>query len=173
MCGDGCFFLVVLDSSVILQALFEEEYTKEARILLREADIVEVPAILEFEVGSGLTKLHRRKLLSQREAEDYMRQFSGIPLKIVETDRERTLKIAIRTGLTFYDASYVDVALRAESTIYTSDDALFERSKEFTSSFHLREMKDGHHKRERSDRISRSLLGGGGPPRRVFHRRAC
>jgi len=129
--------MVVLDASVLLQIPFDEEFTEQSRLLLKKADSIEAPHILWYEVGNGLVKLFRRKMIEAWEAEETMRRLMRIPIKIVEADRIRTLRIATELQLTFYDAAYVDVALQVGAELYTADKLLCERARTRVNALHI------------------------------------
>ena len=120
--------MAVLDASVILQIPFEEEFTRKARLLVKEADSIEAPHILWYEVGNGIVKLHRRKLIDEHGAVESLGRLMQIPIRLVETDIPRTLGLALELQITFYDAAYVDAALQLGTELYTADNLLYERA---------------------------------------------
>ncbi|MCS7385775.1 MAG: type II toxin-antitoxin system VapC family toxin [archaeon GB-1867-005] len=119
---------VVVDASVICKWFVEEDYSREAG-LLRDAyasgliDVV-VPSLVYYEV---LNALKYSGEFGEDELKEVARiledcqftEFSlkgGVALKAVE--------IAMRKGLTLYDASYAALAYELNAVLYTADEKL-------------------------------------------------
>ena len=120
--------MFVLDASVALAWVFEDEQTPAARrVLLRlGAEAALVPAQWEFEVANALLTGERRGRMGPAQVERSVALFAALP---IEVDREpvdlsRLISVARRHGLSAYDASYLDLAAREGVPLATLDSAM-------------------------------------------------
>ena len=133
--------MAIVDASVLLQTVYEEEYSEEARAVFKDAEMIQAPEILWFEIGSAIVKLLRRGLISDtKEAITFLRTLVAIPITMIEINRTRTLTLAQELQISYYDASYVDAALEAQTDLYTADDALFQKASSRVNVVHLRQV---------------------------------
>jgi len=114
---------VVVDASVLGALLFGEPRAQEALSLLGGSDLY-APTLLDYE----LTGLARKKALrypEQREAIfEGLRLGLALDLHRVEVDHEAVLRLALETGLTTYDASYLHLARSLGIPLVTFDERL-------------------------------------------------
>ena len=136
---------IVVDASVVVKWFVEEKYSKEA-LMIRESlieglvDIV-VPPLLYFEVlnalkYSGAFGEDELKKVA-RILEDY--QFTLYELEGVYA--EKAVEIAMRKGITIYDASYVALALIEGVDLYTADEKLLTKTQDLKITKHLKNFK--------------------------------
>ncbi len=136
---------VVVDASVVVKWFVEEEYTREA-LMLRDAyreglvDLI-APSLLPYEVLNALK-------YSGAFGEDELKDIAGIldSLQITLYDIEgdysaETVKVAMRKGLSIYDASYVALAVIEQAMLYTADEKLLRRISDLGVGRHIREYK--------------------------------
>lgn len=113
----------VADASVIAALVFGEPRAEEAMRLLRGSSLYE-PVLLSFELMS----VARRKILRHPDqAETIKRAFSmalALDIHWVETDFEAALRLALDTGLTTYDATYLSLARQIKVPLVTFDEQL-------------------------------------------------
>jgi len=134
---------IVVDASVVVKWFVEEKYSKEA-LIIRDSfteglvDIV-APPLLYFDV---LNALKYSGAFGEDELkkiacilEDY--QFTVYDLKGVYA--ERVVEIAMRKGITIYDASYVALALIEGVDLYTADEKLLTKTQDLGITKHLRD----------------------------------
>lgn len=126
---------LVLDASMAIAWLFEDERTDATEVVLDRvagAGAI-VPTIWKLEVASGLQAAMRRGRIdiSARNA-----ALSRLGALGIETDPETglhawmdTLALADRHGLTPYDASYLELAIRRRLPLATLDAALVRAGK--------------------------------------------
>jgi predicted nucleic acid-binding protein len=114
---------VVVDASVAGAFAFGEPRYGEALALLRGARLL-APPLLIYE----LTSVARKKALANPPARaaitDALRFVLALPWEWVEPDPAQVLELAILTGLTTYDATYLWVGQRARSAVATFDNRL-------------------------------------------------
>ncbi len=126
---------LVVDASMTLAWLFEREHAEEAecanRALLAMADAeTSVPPLWHTEVANALLVGERRRVVNEAQVIDYLSRLSRLP--IVTDDaapasrRDLVMALAREHGLTAYDATYLDLALRTDSVLATFDGTLAE-----------------------------------------------
>ena len=118
---------LVLDASVAAAWLFDDEDDARADAALGriKSDGAVVPQFWHLEVRSALLAAERRKRISKDEVEERLRFLLELPVK---TDAEPNLvaafALARRRRLSFYDAVYLELALRCGGALATLDAAL-------------------------------------------------
>jgi predicted nucleic acid-binding protein len=120
----------VLDASVTIAALIDEDRSDEARGILRNviSDGAEVPSLWPLEVGNILLLAERRRLLNAAARRDHLRDLYRLPIAIDNETARRAwhdaMALAERHGLTLYDAAYLELSLRRELPLATFDVSL-------------------------------------------------
>ena len=113
----------VIDASVLGALIFREPRMDEAASLIRGADLY-APTLLAYE----LTRIALKKALHYQEARDFLERALevglGMDIQWVEVPHVATLRLALATGLTTYDASYLYVADTLNATLVTFDQQL-------------------------------------------------
>jgi predicted nucleic acid-binding protein len=119
--------LLVLDCSVTMSWLFREEFTPFAERILDEvtASRAVVPSLWPLEVGSVLLQAERRGRVSEADGSRFLALLGGLQ---IDVDALRGLDLlhdvvplARATGLTAYDASYLELAARFGVPLATLD----------------------------------------------------
>ena len=117
----------VLDASVALAWLLDEETGARANRALRrlEREDALVPQLWHLEVRNGLLSATRRGRLTGSASSERLEGLRHLP---VRTDRDPDLGTAFvlaeRHVLSFYDAIYLELAVRHEAPLATLDKAL-------------------------------------------------
>jgi predicted nucleic acid-binding protein len=106
---------------------FEDESDEVAeRVLdsLTESEAL-VPAIWLLEVVNGLLVAERKKRIAPARVDECLEVISALPL-IADVDAESVgvIRLARGTGLSAYDASYLELAIRHALPLATRDRAL-------------------------------------------------
>ena len=120
----------VLDCSVAVAWLFEDEATPETDALLDRlaGDVALAPLHWRLEVGNVLAQAERRGRITPAQVATSVAFIAGLPIDIdVETDGRalrEVLALARAAGLTSYDAAYLELALRRGVPLATQDKAL-------------------------------------------------
>ena len=113
----------VVDASVLGSVVFQEPRAQEADDLIRDAAL-QAPELLLYE----LTHIAQKKSLQypdQREA--FQRSLEAVlsmDIRWSEVDHIRVLELALETGLTTYDASYLYLARTLGVPLVTFDQQL-------------------------------------------------
>ncbi|KJW04351.1 type II toxin-antitoxin system VapC family toxin [Rickettsia argasii] len=123
----------VLDSSIALSWLMPDEV---ASLDILDKTITEeaiVPAIWELEIGNVLLCAERAKRLTINQRHQAIYTLKDLYIKIDQITLEHiwfeTMDLAVQYGLTLYDASYLELALRCGLPIATLDKSLKQASK--------------------------------------------
>lgn len=121
---------MVLDASLAVGCLFEDEVTA-ARLeaLDRIGDHgAWVPSLWHLEVANSLQIGVKRGRYSEAFADQSLARLAGLPISVDPETMSRAwhaiLQLARIEGLTVYDASYLELALRRRLPIATCDLAL-------------------------------------------------
>ncbi len=125
----------VVDASATLKWLFEDERSTKSEALLDQ--VVEsgasVPGLWRLEVANSLLVAFRRGRTSAAFRDQALQRLQRIPISVdVETDARawsNTLPLAEQTGLSVYDASYLELAIRLRLPLASADHKLCEAAK--------------------------------------------
>ena len=120
----------VLDASVSLAWCFEDERAGYAMRVLDELSGGEaiVTSLWPIEVTNGLSNALREKRIDLAGAAEARNTLAALPVVVDPVDRRRAFedipRLARAHGLTTYDASYLEVAVRLGIPLATLDQAL-------------------------------------------------
>jgi predicted nucleic acid-binding protein len=120
----------VLDSSVALAWVLPGEGDHATEQLLDEiaADGAAAPGLWPLETGNVLLVAEKRQRITPAERRQALATLAGLPVQIdPETAAQawgQTLSLAEAQGLTVYDASYLELALRLSLPLASLDKAL-------------------------------------------------
>ncbi len=121
---------IVVDASVAMTWCFPNEKNDYAdRVLqtLTQAQAV-VPSLWPVEVANALLVGERRKRLSAAETTHFLSLLSGLSVEIDSLTAQRalshTLPLSRTHGLSVYDATYLELAMREGIPLATLDAAL-------------------------------------------------
>ncbi len=122
---------VVIDASVVVKWFVEEEYSREAR-LLRDAyasGILDLaaPSLLPYEV---LNALKYSGAFGEDELKEIAEILGEFQLSLHDLSGElanKTVELAMRKGITIYDASYAALAESLDTIAYTADERLLRK----------------------------------------------
>ena len=117
----------VVDASVVGAWLIEDEATSRTEALLdryaREG--ARSPNIIVHEIRSITIKAVRRKRLTVGDAELLLRRFEALRLGDAGVaDSQDVFRLALRHGLTAYDAAYLAAAMSERLPLATLDTSL-------------------------------------------------
>ncbi len=135
----------VVDASLVIKWFVPEVDSHFARQWLDAPHDYMAPDLLFPETGNTVWKKIRRKELSPDEGQRLVRDLSGIA---VETIAMRGLlpdahALALATGITVYDATYLALAVRLETQVITGDDRFARRLAEHPQlAPHIRSLRD-------------------------------
>jgi predicted nucleic acid-binding protein len=118
----------VLDNSVVSGWYLENQataYTAAVAERLRD-DVAHAPALWELEFANVLRTACVRQRMDAQHAQAVVARIAALPIEIDRQaiPRSELLGLALRFGLSAYDAAYLELALRLQCPIATQDDML-------------------------------------------------
>jgi len=125
----------VVDNSIVMSWCFEDEGNSYAEAVLESLEAGEaiVPAIWPLEAGNVLLVAERKKRLSQASVVRFLTLLGGLPISVEQETADRMLReivsLAREHGLSTYDASYLDLAMRLDLPLATQDASLVKAAK--------------------------------------------
>lgn len=132
----------VLDTSVAASWFFEDEGGEYAAVVLESLANSEavVPTLWPLEVANVLIVAERRRRCSEAEAVRFIELLNNLPITIDEYTAHRamhtTYQLAREYGLTAYDASYLELAMRIGAPLATMDRQLADAAQKAGVSIH-------------------------------------
>ena len=120
----------VIDSSVTLGWTLADERTEATATVLRivASEGAVAPVIWPLEVANSLNMAVRRKRVTYPISDRHLADLAELTILLDEQTSanawSKTLKLADAHGLTVYDATYLELALRRELPLATLDRAL-------------------------------------------------
>jgi predicted nucleic acid-binding protein len=127
--------MVVLDASVVIAWAYEDTQGRlDALIRHVAANFASVPAHWILEVTNTLVVGERRGRLKPGQRQEILNKIQQLPIRVdPEMPHHGWTQIpalAIRFGLTTYDAAYLELALRLKMTLATMDRDLARAARE-------------------------------------------
>jgi len=122
----------VVDNSVVMRWLFGDgansdvEYAEKILgILQQDGSLAMAPAVWPLEVGNVIVRAESRNLLSEARSAEFLALLQDMAIEIDAQSTSHalseTLQLARRYGLSTYDASYLELALREGLPLATND----------------------------------------------------
>ena len=127
--------LFVIDNSIVMAWCFNDDKDDRAYAVLESFEHSEalVPAVWPLEVGNALIVAERRLRLSRATSACFLELLGALPIRVEQESPERMFKevvsLAREQGLSTYDASYLDLAMRRGLPLATRDAALAQAAK--------------------------------------------
>ena len=113
----------VVDASVLGAFLFLEPRAEEAAALMEGSDLF-APALLHYELAS----ISRKKIMRHADRRDSimeaLRVGLSLDIHLVQLETVEVVRLALESGLTTYDASYLHIARSLGIPIITFDEQL-------------------------------------------------
>jgi predicted nucleic acid-binding protein len=128
MVADNPKFYIV-DSSVYLSYLLPDEKLPSSlksiinKFINNKVDFA-APAIIKYEIGNSMKSAVKQKRVSDSEAIMIYNTFLEFPIHFFSPNYQETLKIATNLNLSFYDASYLALAIEKNTKLLTLDKKL-------------------------------------------------
>jgi len=125
----------VVDNSVVMSWCFSDDgecYAESVLDSLEKGEAI-VPAVWPLEVGNVLIVAERKRRLSKASVVRFLTLLGNLPIMVEQETPDRMLKevlsLAREYGLSTYDASYLDLAMRLGLPIATQDTSLARAAK--------------------------------------------
>jgi len=125
----------VLDTSVTMAWLFEDETTRTTEAILDRltSEDALVPTLWTYEVGNVLLMAERRKRITEAQGRRFTQLLESLPIRISDSHLNslwsNAVVVAREHGLSVYDGTYLDLAMREGIALATRDKALRKAAK--------------------------------------------
>jgi predicted nucleic acid-binding protein len=120
----------VLDNSIVMSWCFQDEASRYADAALDALETSEaiVPSVWPLEVANVLLVAERKRRLSRADTTRFVSLVRSLPILVEDETPDRILgeilALAREYGLSSYDASYLDLAVRTSLPMATLDQHL-------------------------------------------------
>ncbi len=120
----------VIDNSVVMAWCFEDETSSYADTILESLKTTAAlaPSVWPLELGNALLAARRRNRLGKAPVTRFLALMKNLPIHVEQESPERMLNeilsLAREQGISTYDASYLDLAMRKGLPIATLDSSL-------------------------------------------------
>ncbi len=114
---------IVIDTSAIIAVLVDEPERSKI-IEITKGNTLIGPASIPWEIGNAFSAMFKRDKLSIKEAERGLSIFKSIPIRYVELNFVKAVKLSKETNMYAYDAYFLDCAIRYKSPLLTLDKKL-------------------------------------------------
>ena len=125
---------MILDASVLTKWFLPDEELMAEALVVRNAAMdnrldLAAPAILWAEASHALVRAHRRGRIAAGDTQDLAERMEATRSLIasVEIPLEASVRIALRAGVSAYDAQYLVCSRRILRAVLTADRGLFDR----------------------------------------------
>jgi len=111
---------IISDTNIFLAVALDEP-EKEHIIQITSGTNIISPEILPYEIGNALSAMVKRKQLTSEEALQAQQNANSIPVRLVNTDVQKALKLAIEFNIYAYDAYFLYCAKSLAYPLFTFD----------------------------------------------------
>jgi len=123
--------MIVLDASVVLKWIFDDEGGGDCAVRLRDEhiagkEIIAVPDLLFYEIGNVLATKTRLSEAAVAEAFALLWDFSLERFDLGLDEFQGSLTLCRKYKITLYDAAYVELSRKLKCSFVTADRKLYE-----------------------------------------------
>lgn len=111
---------IVSDTNIFLAVVLDEP-EKDRIIQITSGVDVSAPEILPYEIGNALSAMLKRGQISNTEALAALKATNNIPVRLLATDIQQALKLAMEFNIYAYDAYFLQCAKAWSSPLITLD----------------------------------------------------
>jgi len=117
--------VIVVDASAVNAMLLREASAEAVIDALEDEEMFLAPSLVLYEVGNALATAARSGRISRDEALEFAETCAGLPWVLdTQTSRARyraTLALSVASGLTMYDAAFLEIAQLRSCPLVTLD----------------------------------------------------
>lgn len=114
---------IIIDTSAIIAVLVDEPERQKIIDITKDHSLIG-PGSIPWEIGNAFSAMFKRKRLSIEEAEKGLSIFRSIPIRYIEPDFVKAVKISKQTNMYAYDAYFMECAIRHKAPLLTLDKKL-------------------------------------------------
>ena len=111
---------IVIDTSALVSVIVGEP-ERERIIELTKGNTLIGPGSIPWEIGNAFSAMFKQKRLTLAEAEKGISIFASIPLRYIQPDFLKVLKLSKQGNMYAYDAYFLDCAIRHKAPLLTLD----------------------------------------------------
>ena len=119
---------LVVDTSVIISVITNEK-SKSKLIKITKGEDIIAPTSLHWEIGNAFSSMFKRKIINVESAEKALSDYFRIPLRLVEVDILKSLKISSKFNIYAYDAYFLECARQFDIPLVSLDKSMIEIAK--------------------------------------------
>ena len=116
----NCHMNIIADTNIFLAVALNEP-EKDTIIQLTSGSDILSPEILPYEIGNALSAMVKRKKITQKEALSAQNKTNAIPVRLINVDIQKALKLAIKFNIYAYDAYFLQGAKILSYPLITLD----------------------------------------------------
>ena len=116
---------IVVDTSVIIAVVTNEECKPQIISLTRNADLI-APSALTWEMGNAFSAMFKRQRITLEQAQAALGVFRKIPLRLADIDLGKALETAKELDIYAYDAYFIICAQKHRCKLISLDNGLLE-----------------------------------------------
>ena len=122
---------VVVDASVVLKWQLEDEEAVSEALALRNDFLIHgridlaAPSLLVYEVTNGMLTATRQGRLSRDQAEEGLANLLAAGVRLMAPDPPRILSLSLLWKISAYDGTYLAIAEKLDSEVWTGDRAFY------------------------------------------------
>lgn len=139
--------MIVVDCSVLIAGLLPDEIEEQAQLILtdlqRGVTLAVVSSLFYQEISNALLMAYRRRRINRDILSQYLDVISILPIMVdtAASTQGDTMKVvcqlAEKHGLTTYDASYLELAIRLDLPLVTLDSDLYNAAVEVDIAYQM------------------------------------
>ena len=114
---------IVIDTSALISVIVGEPERKRI-IEITEGNTLIGPGSIPWEIGNVFSAMFKQKRLTLEEAERGLSIFKDIPIRYIDSDFVKVLKLSKQANIYAYDAYFLDCAIRHKAPLLTLDQKL-------------------------------------------------
>lgn len=116
---------IVIDTSALIAVILDEP-EKDQLIKMTHGATLLAPASLSWEIGNAFTAMFRRQRITAQEAVSAIQVWQEIPIRMVDLDIIRAVRLAGQLGIYAYDAYFIETAILFKAPLLSLDRNLCE-----------------------------------------------
>jgi len=111
---------IIADTNIFLAVALDEPEKNNIIQLTSGCEIIS-PEILPYEIGNALSAMVKRKKITQKDALLTQNKANSIPVRLINIDIHKALKLAMKFNIYAYDACFLQGAITLSRPLITLD----------------------------------------------------
>ena len=118
---------LILDASMAAAWCFPDERTDLTQRLLNDLagpETAAAPRMWAYEIRNVILRGVRQERLGHKDAAAFLESLTALRIRLLDPPYETVFQVAVRFNLSFYDAAYLELAVRERLPLATLDKQL-------------------------------------------------